>query len=351
MTAVLAGLGAAFPPSTAQSRLWREFFAEHYRGVRSASRIFEHAGVEHRHAAVNPLAEDVSAAGTGARMSRYVTEAMPLGRAAVTAALADAGLEPDEVGLLAVVSCTGYATPGIDILLARDLGLPSAVQRLLIGHMGCYAALPGLAAASDFVSARGRPAVLLCVEVTSLHIQPPTRDASQVVAHALFSDAAAALVLRPAAGGYGHAPTGLEVVDLAATTDSSTADQMTWDVTDHGFRMGLSARVPDSLSAQLPGMVGELLDRHDLGPADVAGWAVHPGGPRILDVVQKELGLPAEALAASRQTLREHGNCSSATVLVVLQEVLARGIRPGGHVVALAFGPGLTLYGVLLRAG
>ncbi|MGA8113953.1 MAG: 3-oxoacyl-[acyl-carrier-protein] synthase III C-terminal domain-containing protein [Actinocatenispora sp.] len=348
MRPVLAGLGAAFPPSLAQSQLWQGFFAEHYRGVRTAARIFQHAGVEYRHAAVNPLAENISGVGTGGRMDRYVTEALPLGRAAVDAAMADAGLAPDDVGLLAVVSCTGYATPGIDILLARDLGLPAGVQRLLIGHMGCYGALPGLAAVSDFVVARQRPAVLLCVEVTSLHMQPATRDVSQVVAHALFSDAAAALVLRPDAGtGAGVA---LEVVDLAAATDTSTADQMTWEVTDHGFRMGLSPRVPDSLAAQLPAMVTDLLGRYDLTPTDVAGWAVHPGGPRILDVVQKELGLPPEALTPSRETLRRHGNCSSATVLVVLRDLLAGGVRPGGHVVALAFGPGLTLYGVLLRA-
>ena len=120
-------------------------------------------------------------------------------------------------------------------------------QRLHIGHMGCYAALPGLGAVSDFVVARRRPAVLLCIELPSLHVQPAppgetrtrARDLQQMVAHALFSDAAAAVVLAP------DAP-GLEVVDAVARTDVSTADHMTWDVTDLGFVMGLSPRVPRS---------------------------------------------------------------------------------------------------------
>jgi alkylresorcinol/alkylpyrone synthase len=357
MRPVLAGLGTAFPATVTQSGLWEGFFAKHFRQVRLAERIFAHSGVEYRHAAVNPLVEDLSGTGTGARMARYVAEAVPLGGAAVTAALADAGLRPDQVGLLAVVSCTGYATPGVDIRLARDLGLPSGVQRLLIGHMGCYAALPGLAAVTDFVAARQRPAVLLCVELTSLHIQPPpdelvggaelvgtSPDLSQVVAHALFSDGAAAAVVRPApAAGY-------ELVDVAVATDPSTADQMTWDVTDQGFRMGLSPRVPDSLAEQLPGLVARLLGRHGLRPADVARWAVHPGGPRILDVVQRELSLPPAALELSRETLRLHGNCSSGTVLMVLRGLTAVHPTAGEHLVALAFGPGLTLYGVLLRA-
>jgi predicted naringenin-chalcone synthase len=108
-------------------------------------------------------------------MRRYLAEGLPLGKEAVGAALVDAGLRADEVGLLAVISCTGYATPGLDIHVAADLGMAADVQRLIVGHMGCYAAIPGLGAVADYVVARGRPAVALCLELTSLHLQPPTR--------------------------------------------------------------------------------------------------------------------------------------------------------------------------------
>jgi predicted naringenin-chalcone synthase len=119
---------------------------------------------------------------------------------------------------------------------------------------------------------------------------------------------------------------------------------MTWDVTDLGFRMGLSPRVPDVLAKHVGDVVDELLGLAGLRVEDVAGWAVHPGGPRILDVVRDELGLTEEAMSASRRVLAEHGNCSSATVLLVLEEFA----DVEGPVVAMAFGPGLTLYASLL---
>jgi predicted naringenin-chalcone synthase len=338
VTAVVTGSGSALPAAMDQAAVWEGFFARHYEGVRAAGRIFAGAGVRTRHAVANPIDEDLSGWSTGARMARYVQEALPLGKQAVAGALDSAGLAPGDVGLFAVVTCTGYATPGLDIRLASDLGMPTGLQRLLIGHMGCYAALPGLAAVSDFVTARARPAVLLCCELTSLHVQPAQRDLEQVVAHALFSDAAAAVVVEPGAA------RGRRLAGVVARTDSSTADHMTWDVTDLGFRMGLSPRVPDVLSRHVGGVVDELLTGAGLRVEDVAGWAVHPGGPRILDVVRDELGLAEEQMAASRRVLAEHGNCSSATVLLVLDELA----DVDGPVVAMAFGPGLTLYAALL---
>jgi predicted naringenin-chalcone synthase len=336
--AVLTGAGSAWPATLEQDAAWDGFFARHYEGVRAARRIFAGSGVRRRHAVANPVDEDLSGWGTAARMARYVQEALPLGKQAVAAALDAAGLPPGDVGLFAVATCTGYATPGLDIRLAADLGMPTGLQRLLVGHMGCYAALPGLAAVSDFVTARSRPAVLLCCELTSLHVQPAQADLEQVVAHALFSDAAAAVVVEPGAR------RGSRIAGMVARTDASTADHMTWDVTDLGFRMGLSPRVPDVLSRHVADVVGELLAGAGLAVGDVAGWAVHPGGPRILDVVRDRLGLEEEQLTASRRVLAEHGNCSSATVLLVLEELG----DVDGPVVAMAFGPGLTLYATLL---
>jgi alkylresorcinol/alkylpyrone synthase len=336
--AVITGSGRALPARYEQGEVWDGYFAEKYAGLRAAERVFHAAGVRSRHAVVNPVDEDVSQWGTGARMERYVTEGLPLGKQAVATALDAAGLAPGDVGQFAVATCTGYATPGLDIRLSSDLGMPLGLQRLLVGHMGCYAALPGLAAVTDFVTARSRPAVLLCLELTSLHVQPAVADLEQVVTHALFSDAAAAVVVEPAAR------RGRRVAGMVARTDHATADHMTWDVTDLGFRMGLSPRVPDVLARHVGGVVEELLTEAGLRVEDVAGWAVHPGGPRILDVVRDELGLAEEQMTPSRRVLAEHGNCSSATVLLVLDELG----DVDGPVVAMAFGPGLTLYATLL---
>lgn len=356
VSAVLTGSGSAVPAPMPQQALWDDFFAEHYDHSRLAERIWRSSGVQRRHGVVDPREEDVSGWSTGARMRRFIAEAMPLGKEALNGCMASAGLGPEDIDLLTVVSCTGYATPGLDILLARDLDMSADVQRLHIGHMGCYAAIPALASAADAAVARGKTSLLLCLELPSLHVQPAVsaeqrsggdrlrEDTEQMVAHALFSDAAAAVAIRP------DGPAGLEFVDVVARTDAANAPLMTWDVTDLGFRMGLSPRVPIVLADHVADVVGSLLARHGLKVGDVGGWAIHPGGPRIVDVVADRLGLDDAAVAGSRAVLRDYGNCSSATVLLILRNLLqGDAVESGRPVVTLAFGPGLTLYAGLLR--
>jgi predicted naringenin-chalcone synthase len=344
---VITGQGSAVPQAFSQQEVWDGYFRERMADRPMAEQLFLNCGITTRHGVVNPVEEDVSEWGTGRRMQRYLPEARALGREAVAKALSEAGLTGGDIGLLVVVSCTGYATPGLDIQLADDLGMPASVQRLVVGHMGCYAAVPGLAGAADFVRAHARPAVVLCVELTSLHVQPrPAREeVPQIVAHALFADGAAAVVIEP------DASAGLEVVATGAVTAPDSADLMTWDVTDHGFRMGLSPKVPDVLGEHVSDAMAALLHPHTLDVAGIHGWVVHPGGPRILDVVAERLGLPDDACDVSRQVLDANGNCSSATVLLVLGETRAhRAPEPGESLVAMAFGPGLTLCSALLRA-
>lgn len=342
--AVITGVGSAFPGRYDQQSLWDGYFAHRYRGDALARRLFLGSGVRTRHGVVDPRWEDVSDWSTAARMRRYLDEAGPLGHRAARDALAQAGISAAELGLFVVVSCTGYATPGLDIRLARELGMAPSVRRLLVGHMGCYAAVPGLGAAADFVRARGLPALVLCVELTSLHLQPPDthRDLEQVVAHSLFGDAAAAIVVVP------DAAHGLEVLDTTAATAPASEELMSWHVTDHGFRMGLSPQVPEVLAKHVEEATAALLAPIEEDGTDVGAWAVHPGGPRIVDVVEERLGLTRAQTAVSRQILDTRGNCSSGTVLLVLDQ-LRGGLATDATVVAMAFGPGLTLCLALLR--
>ena len=350
VAAAVTGIGTAVPERVHQRELWDGHFRNHFPTGRAPERIFTGCGVHSRHAVANPLVEDISRSSTEHRMRRYAQETPALGKQAVSAALASAGLDSADVGLIAVASCTGYSTPGLDVQLASSLGMPANTRRLLVGHMGCYAALPSLAAVNDYVLAQRRPAVLLCVELPSLHVQPPNGDVGQLVVHALFGDAAAAVVVRPDEPATGAAAGGLRLVDFAVRTDQASAGHMTWEITDLGFRMGLSPLVPEVLARHVRPTVTDLLAGHGLRIQDVSGWIVHPGGPKILDTVQRELGLSDTDLAPSRQVLADCGNCSSATVLMILDRLLAAGRpAPGGPVVMMAFGPGLTLYTALLR--
>ena len=339
--AVIAGLGSSFPAAVSQDALWEALFPED--GPAVARRLWRGTGVRSRHGVAVPPLDDVRGWSTEARMRRFGEEALPLSKEAVSSCLAAAGLEPAAVNLLTVVSCTGYPSPGLDVLVARDLGMPPSVERVQVGHMGCYGALPGLTVVADAAVARARTAVLLCVELSSLHVQQPSDDIGQTVAHALFSDAAAAVVVRP--GGPG-----MEVVDVAARTDPAHSELLRWDITDHGFRVHLSPEIPAAMEPLVAPMVEELLAAHDLKPADVAAWAIHPGGPRVVDKVGGSLGLDDDALRPTRAVLADHGNCSSPTVLLVLERLLAEGnLDDGDYAVCLAFGAGLTTYAALLR--
>jgi alkylresorcinol/alkylpyrone synthase len=209
--------------------------------------------------------------------------------------------------------------------------------------MGCYAALPALRTAAALAAASGRRALVTCVELCTLHVQP-ARSREDAVYQALFGDGAAAALV--GAGGPGPA-----IAGSATVTVPDSTERMGWLVEDDGFHMSLSPRVPALVERGVGRLVDDLLLPHDLAAADVAHWAVHPGGPEIIDRVQRRLGLGDAQVARSREVLADGGNRSSATVLFILEQLLAAGeVEPGQWIVALAFGTGLTLEALLLRA-
>lgn len=339
----IVGFGQATPPAYDQIKLWHEHYASYVSHNGVAERVWRRAEVRTRHLTASPVQDDVSDWSTAQRMRRFLDDALPLAKEAVGSALAAASLVPEEVGLLAAVSCTGYANPGLDVHLAKDLGMGPAMRRVAIGHMGCYAAVPGLAVASDYVVAQGRQAVLVSAELPSLHVQPPPHDIEQAVAHALFADACAALVLAPSQ----IADQGLDVIAIETLTDIGSTADMTWDITNHGFRMTLSSRVPALVARNVPMLVDRLLTDRGLSPDDVQHWAIHPGGPRIIDKVQEVFSLSDDQVNRSRDILARYGNCSSATIVLILASVWP--VPVGEYVVAIAFGPGLTVTGALLQ--
>jgi predicted naringenin-chalcone synthase len=274
---------------------------------------------------------------TGQRMRQYVREAGGLAIQAARQALQEAALAPRALTHLVTVSCTGFRAPGVDIELMKQLQLNPTIERTHVGFMGCHGALNGLRVARAFTAAMPSARVLLCaVELCGLHYHYRWSP-KDMVSNALFADGAAAIVgvARAAAP-----PDAWQAAASGACLFPDTESAMTWSIGDHGFEMTLSTRVPDLLARHVrPWLAGWLADC-GLRLEDVASWAIHPGGPRILSAVEKALDLRPEATAVSRGVLAECGNMSSPTVLFVLQRLRDR--RAPLPCVALGFGPGLA---------
>jgi len=329
--------------------------------------IYERSGIDFRYSCVEDYGREPSsfdffppswtltpAPTTARRNQKYRESVVPLAERVGRDALVLAGIEPGEITHVVVASCTGFFAPGLDIELVKRLGLPASTQRTLIGFMGCYAAFNALRVAHSFCQIQPNARVLVvCAELCTLHFQVEDTLES-IVVNAIFSDGAAAAVL--ASRPFEEAEGKLAYSDGHTLLDDDSLGDMTWDIGDTGFLMGLSPRVPRVIAENLSGYLETLLGRNGLTPVDVDFWAIHPGGRAIVEQTQKVLGLSDEAVRDSLEVLRLHGNMSSPTILFVLKRFLDRheALRTSGRDglatgVAMAFGPGLTLEGALIR--
>jgi predicted naringenin-chalcone synthase len=358
MSLSILGIGTASPPrrirQTDAARLAAGFanaepghertLAAIYRQTRIRTRgsvVLEEPGDAPYLQTFFPPADTADDAGpsTGARMERYATEAGPLAVAAARRALERAATVAEDVTHLVTCSCTGFVTPGVDLELVEALGLSAGVARTHVGFMGCHGAFNALRVAEAFAASQDDALVLVvCVELCSLHLQYGNRS-DLVVANSIFADGAGAVVGAGPAHPRGGAAGAWKLTRQWSRILPDSRDEMGWMIGDHGFEMNLSARVPTLVATALPQALAETLGGCGLATADVASWAVHPGGPRVLARVEEALALPPDALAVSQAVLAEHGNMSSATILFILEQLLEDATPP---CVALAFGPGLT---------
>lgn len=327
-------------------------------------RLHANAGVHTRHT-VLPLAECGTLGGVGPANDRYIEEATRLGEQALRTALNDAGIRASDVDLLVVTSVTGVAVPSLDARLIPLLGLRPDVKRLPVFGLGCVAGASALARVHDYLLAwPGHTAALLAVELCSLTWQAGAATTADLVVSGLFGDGAAALIAAgdpPSAGDT--VPTG----DLAAGTDlaaggrlprvlatrsevySGSGDTLGWRLSSDGFRIVLAANLADVVERRLAASVTSFLAARGLTADDIATWICHPGGPRVIDAIRTSLRLPESAVAASRQSLAEVGNLSSASVLHVLEKSAAGRQREGSFGMMIGLGPGVSTELVLLR--
>ena len=305
----------------ADYRRWAMRRLDGTREARLYERMADRSGIEHRWSVLTAedakLEEGVGlyggaqAPGTAERMAIYAEEAPKLALKAIEG-LSELG----DITHLVVASCTGFVAPGIDQIIARRLGLADDIERVLIGFMGCYAAVTALRTARHITrSQEGARVLVVTVELSTLHHQEQM-DIEPLLMGAQFGDGSAAAIV--------------------------SGDLITWHIGDTGFNMRLSGEVPGRIVAALANP--EVRDRV-LGGAAVEAfdaWAVHAGGRSILDAVEKGFSLAPGALDASREVLRNCGNMSSSTLMFVLARLIREKPQKG---VALAFGPGLAMEG------
>jgi predicted naringenin-chalcone synthase len=343
----LNAIGTAVPAHDVHQAFisWAEGRLREPRARALFARMAARSGIEHRWSVLPPAPYGASAVDpggfyhgplptTGARMDIYAQAAPRLaleaiGRLRGVAALAG-------ITHLIVASCTGFVAPGIDQILARELGLGGHVERTLVGFMGCYAAVSSLRLAHHIVRSEPEARVLVVtVELSSLHLQYE-EDVERLLAALQFGDGASASLVTAE-------PHGFALSRPFAATLPDSKDLIRWRVGDHGFVMHLSGEVPGRIGEALRdrGVREAMLGNEE--PEAFDSWAVHAGGRSVLDSVEAGLGLPREALAPSRDVLARYGNMSSSTLPFVLERLLADPERRRG--IALAFGPGLAAEG------
>lgn len=365
MSLLIRGIGTSVPEhfilQDDAARLASAFIPAEGRRDRILRALYRKTGVRKRHSVMldsndgkaeerqtlYPPAVDADDQGpsTEVRMDRYEREAPGLALTAAQEALTASGLDPDELTHLVTVSCTGFYSPGVDATLIAELGLRPTVQRTHVGFMGCHGTLNGLRVASSFGGSHPEAHVLVSsVELCSLHYAYGWNP-DLLVANALFSDGSGALI--------GSAPGGespddaWDIADSASLLMPDSAGAMSWRIGTHGFRMTLDPTVPDLIQQHLKPWTETWLGTQGLRAEDVGSWAIHPGGPRIVDAVRDALALDEEQLQAAREVLAEYGNMSSATILFILDRLRRRNAPL--PVVAMAFGPGLVVEAALIR--
>ncbi len=402
MAIVISGIGTAVP----QHRITQDaaalgtvpFCCETSQQGRMLEGLFRRSGVDTRHSillrkSTGPLdpmeacqefypprsASSPHGPTTAERMNYFEQAAGSLAVPAAKQALERSGNSPRQVTHLITVTCSGFSAPGFDYTLIHDLPLNPTVSRTQVGFMGCHAALNALRVARAFVGADPQAVVLICcVELCTLHYQYGW-DPEQIVAMSLFSDGAAACVVqgggkdiqdekdgsclvnddqlpqvtrqphcfgKPETSPAFELSTGYQIIANGALIVPDSHDAMTWRMSDHGFRMTLSPRVPEILAQHLLPWLTEWLGNHGYRPADIAHWAVHPGGPRILQAFTDATRLDPQCVELSRDILRRFGNMSSPTLVFILEAL--HGQTRTGPTVALGFGPGLAVEALLL---
>jgi alkylresorcinol/alkylpyrone synthase len=340
----------AYPPHYYSQREVADALLAFWGGDQQIAAVLERlhlrTGVDGRH--FSRRLDEYAALDTWGKVNDvWIEVAEELGERAIDCALKQASLRREEIGAIFFVTVTGVASPSIDARLVNRMGLHRNIRRNPIFGLGCVAGAAGLARAADYVKAHpDQVAVLLSVELCSLTWQRDDLSVANLISSGLFGDGAAAVLV----AGTEVPRRGPKILANQCVFYPDTEDVMGWDISERGFRVVLSAEVPKVVRENLGRDVDAFLATQGLLRGDIGTWIMHTGGPKVLDASAESLGLEREALEVSWEALRKVGNLSSASVLVVLDEVMKhRRPAPGTKSVLAAMGPGFCAEMLLLE--
>jgi predicted naringenin-chalcone synthase len=344
----LATVSTATPPYAANQREAEDFFTHHFshrlsaRSLGLMRKFLAHPSIRERRFALDSpdclMQEDPDE-----RIRRFLKWALDLAAQASRHAMTCAGLMPQDISALVVNTCTGYLCPGLTSYLMEELGLPVDIRAYDLVGSGCGGAVPNLQVGEEFLKANGE-GVALCVsvEICSATFQLDD-DLSLILSNALFGDGAAAAVLWTR-------PEGLELVATSSRHQPEDREAIRYIHKNGQLHNQLSLSLPKILNRVVAEVVQGVLKPKSLTVADIAHWALHGGGDKIITAVAQGLGLPEEKLKPTRGILARYGNMSSPSVLFSLREILNNGIQPRDWCVLASFGAGLSAHALLLRS-
>jgi predicted naringenin-chalcone synthase len=343
----IASVATAAPPNQLSQAHLEQLAHKHYQGKlssRSMSLIhalFSHPSIKQRSFAIDNV-EDLVDEHADARVARFTHWSQELSARATVAALAQAGVTPNDVAGLVVNTCTGYLCPGISTYLIEKLGLARGVRVYDLVGSGCGGAIPNLEVSEALLGRMDSGVVVsVSVEICSATFQMAD-DLSLLLSNALFGDGAAAAVLWTKPRGY-------ELVASASRYAPEKREFIRYVHRNGNLLNQLSVKLPEMVRKAAAEVVADVLVPRSLKPGDIKHWALHSGGEKIINAVRDELGLSEEQVRATRSVLSEHGNMSSPTVWFVLRELEKQGVAPGEWCIMVAFGAGFSAHAFLLR--
>ncbi len=351
----IASAASAFPKHYYTQKVLldrlQDYWGDQLKNPLLLARLHRNVTVDGRYLAI-PAEQYVDIKTWGQANDIWIKVAQELGEQALCLALHNSGLQPCDLGALLFTTVTGVASPSIDALLINRIGLPANIRRTPIFGLGCVAGAAGIARAADYVRAYPtQAAALVSVELCSLTLQREDLSVANLISSGLFADGAAAVIVTgPEFESAGPEISGPTILATRSVFYPSTEEMMGWNISEKGFRIILSTEVPTLIRENLGRDVDAFLADNGHKRSDLKSFVLHTGGPKVLDASADALGLHNGQLDASWDCLRKVGNLSSASVLVVLEDVMKnRRPEPGTLGLLAAMGPGFCSELLLLQ--